>query len=102
MTYLCVPCSFPQQTPVAPSQAQPSADTAPHDGGNFLVRVWRAYNNVLDHSPILTKSATSFFGFMCGDILAQKIVGDPFDIARMVRLVLFGIFMDGPVGELPS
>lgn len=57
---------------------------------------------MLDHSPILTKSATSFFGFLCGDILAQKIVGDPFDYARMVRLVLFGIFMDGPVGELPS
>ena len=45
------------------------------------------------------KSATSFFGFLAGDILAQTIVGNPFNYYRTLRLVLFGMFMDGPVGE---
>ena len=65
---------------------------------NPFARIWRAYNRVLHDQPILVKSATSFFGFLAGDVLAQTIVGNPFNYWRTVRLVLFGMFMDGPVG----
>ena len=65
-----------------------------------FAQVWRAYNRALHEKPILVKSATSFVGFLVGDLLAQKIVGKPFDLARLCRLVLFGVFMDGPVGKL--
>ena len=64
-----------------------------------LAKVWRAYNRVLHEKPILVKSATSFVGFLVGDVLAQNIVGRAFDPSRTLRLVLFGMFMDGPVGE---
>jgi hypothetical protein len=96
--------------PVATAAVFPPAPTAPFDGSvaaeipSFVTadhpfsRFWRAYNKALDESPILVKSATSFFGFLIGDIIAQNIVGLPFDYWRTFRLVLFGIFMDGPVG----
>lgn len=70
------------------------------DGDHPFSKFWRAYNKALDERPILVKSATSFFGFLIGDIIAQNIVGLPFDYWRTFRLVLFGIFMDGPVGKL--
>jgi hypothetical protein len=63
-----------------------------------LSRFWRSYNQALEEKPVLVKSATSFFGFLIGDIIAQNIVGLPFDYWRTFRLVAFGIFMDGPVG----
>lgn len=69
------------------------------DGLNPFARIWRAYNNVLHERPILVKSATSFFGFLAGDIIAQIIVAQPFNYWRTLRLVLFGMFMDGPVGK---
>ena len=37
----------------------------------LLRRFWRAYIKALDEQPILVKSATSFFGFLIGDLLAQ-------------------------------
>lgn len=70
------------------------------DGLNPFARIWRAYNNVLHERPILVKSATSFFGFLAGDIIAQIIVAQPFNYWRTLRLVLFGMFMDGPVGHV--
>ena len=56
---------------------------------------------MLDKRPILVKSLTSLVGFMLGDILAQAIGGNPYRVMRTVRLTLFGIFMDGPIGEPP-
>ena len=75
-------------------QATPAPDSP-------LRRFWRFYNNALEHHPVATKSATSFVGFLLGDVLAQIIVGADFDVARTLRLVLFGMFMDGPVGACP-
>ena len=66
---------------------------------NPFARVWPAYNRNLHKRPILVKSATSAFGFLAGDIIAQMIVGQQFNYWRTLRLVLFDVFMDGPVGR---
>ena len=66
-----------------------------------LARFWRFYNHSLERHPVAVKSATSFVGFLLGDVLAQTIVGADYDAARTLRLVLFGMFMDGPVGACP-
>ncbi|CAK0787179.1 hypothetical protein CVIRNUC_010395 [Coccomyxa viridis] len=67
----------------------------------FLKRFWRAYVTALDKHPIAVKSATSFFGFMIGDLLAQTITGHgAYDLFRTLRLVAFGVTLDGPVGHV--
>ena len=33
------------------------------------------------------------------DLIAQSIVGLPYDARRTLRLVAFGVFMDGPIGK---
>jgi len=38
-------------------------------------RAWAWYNAKLQDSPIRTKAVTSFFGFVLGDVMAQKIGG---------------------------
>jgi hypothetical protein len=68
---------------------------------SLFSKCWNAYSSALKTHPILVKSATSFVGFLIGDTVAQTIVGHGFDHFRTVRLVLFGMFMDGPVGKLP-
>lgn len=42
---------------------------------------------------------TSLVGFALGDILAQVISGSTYNLARTLRMTLFGVLMDGPVGE---
>ena len=61
-------------------------------------RFWYSYNDMLDERPIFVKSMTSLFGFALGDILAQLIGGTSYNLFRTLRMTLFGIFMDGPVG----
>jgi protein Mpv17 len=46
-----------------------------------------------------TKALTSFFGFVLGDLLAQRIDGGPFDILRCLRLGTYGLTLDGPIGH---
>lgn len=42
----------------------------------------------LDKHPIAVKSATSFFGFMIGDLIAQALTGHgAYDLFRTLRLV---------------
>eukprot|EP00210_Caulerpa_lentillifera_P008644 g8244.t1 len=62
-------------------------------------RFWKAYLELLEDKPILVKSCTSLFGFMIGDICAQAIIGAKYDVLRTLRLTLFGILMDGPIGH---
>ncbi|KAK9917307.1 hypothetical protein WJX75_002997 [Coccomyxa subellipsoidea] len=66
----------------------------------LLRRIWRAYIRALDERPIMVKSATSFFGFLIGDLLAQGLSGRGFDVFRCLRLLAFGVTMDGPVGHV--
>jgi len=53
---------------------------------------------MLEERPIFVKSMTSMVGFALGDILAQVISGNSYNLMRTLRLTLFGILMDGPVG----
>lgn len=54
---------------------------------------------MLDERPIFVKSMTSLVGFALGDILAQAISGNSYNLLRTLRMTLFGILMDGPVGR---
>eukprot|EP00891_Asterochloris_glomerata_P003769 jgi/Astpho2/3769/e_gw1.00060.85.1_t len=83
-------------------------------------RFWQAYSRALDTHPIQVKSATSFVGFLLGDAVAQAITGArtgeadstvglappahaagmSYDAFRTLRLVIFGMLMDGPIGHL--
>lgn len=79
-----------------PPAAAPAAPTGPPPA---LARAWAAYDEALAKHPVAVKAATSFVGFLLGDLIAQSIVGLPYDAHRTLRLVLFGVCMDGPVGE---
>ena len=69
----------------------------------FIVcRFWASYTDLLDRKPVFVKSMTSLFGFALGDILAQVIGGGSYNLARTLRMTLFGILMDGPVGDSHS
>lgn len=65
----------------------------------MAARLWSAYDAALTTHPVAVKSATSFVGFLLGDLIAQSIVGLPYDARRTLRLVAFGVFMDGPIGK---
>ncbi|KAL0046589.1 hypothetical protein WJX82_004728 [Trebouxia sp. C0006] len=69
-------------------------------GSKKLAGFWGAYSKALEEHPIRVKSATSFFGFLLGDAVAQLVVGNPYNYLRTARMVIFGILMDGPIGHL--
>lgn len=48
---------------------------------------------------MLTKALTSFTGFTIGDLIAQSLTGVSFDVWRCVRLSLYGLMVDGPMGH---
>ena len=68
-------------------------------GSKKIAGFWGAYSKALEEHPIRVKSATSFFGFLAGDAVAQLIVGNPYNYLRTLRMVIFGILMDGPIGQ---
>lgn len=70
-------------------------------GSKKLAGFWGAYSKALKEHPIRVKSATSFFGFLFGDAVAQLVVGNPYNYLRTLRMVVFGVLMDGPVGKCP-
>lgn len=90
---------------VAKSDLEASSDEAAlrvglsSKGSKKIAGFWGAYSKALQEHPIRVKSATSFFGFLFGDVVAQLVVGNPYDYLRTVRMVIFGILMDGPVGK---
>ena len=49
---------------------------------------------------MLTKACTSFFGFVLGDVLAQRLTGADFSVLRCLRLGTYGLTLDGPLGHL--
>lgn len=40
------------------------------------------YTERVEENPVATKAFTSFFGFIIGDLLAQKIGGEEFSAIR--------------------
>ncbi|CAL5229356.1 g12667 [Coccomyxa viridis] len=74
----------PQPLEDVPEKVAETVRQAP----GLLRRFWRAYVTQLDKRPIAVKSATSFFGFMIGDLLAQTITGHgAYDVFRTLRLL---------------
>ena len=71
-------------------------------GSKKFAGFWGAYSKALEEHPIRVKSATSFFGFLLGDAVAQLVVGNPYNYLRTARMVIFGILMDGPTGDYLS
>ncbi|GBF95122.1 hypothetical protein Rsub_07706 [Raphidocelis subcapitata] len=61
---------------------------------------YRAYTRALESRPLLTKACTSLVGFMIGDLIAQSVAhpGAPIDALRVLRLGLYGLMIDGPMG----
>lgn len=58
-----------------------------------------AYNDALAKHPVATKAVTSLIGFALGDRIAQSVGGAPFDVLRMLRLSMYGVLIDGPIGH---
>ncbi|KAF9446185.1 hypothetical protein P691DRAFT_804504 [Macrolepiota fuliginosa MF-IS2] len=59
----------------------------------------RAYNAVLIRRPLLTQCATAAILFGTGDVIAQQLVekkGDQHDLARTLRLTVYGGLFFGP------
>jgi len=63
--------------------------------------LWNAYLGVLESKPLITKSFTSFFGFLIGDILTQLFIDkkDTYDFVRTLRMASFGLLIHGPTGH---
>lgn len=61
--------------------------------------LWSSYTRNVETNPTITKACTSFFGFVVGDILAQRITGTSFDVLRCLRLGTYGFVLDGPLGH---
>jgi protein Mpv17 len=79
-----------------------SSGTGGADGsGNPFVALWNGYNASLESNPILTKALTSLMGFLLGDLLAQKFLGEgkAVDMARLARMASFGFLFHGPTGH---
>lgn len=66
--------------------------------GSVGLRLWTAYNRSLATNPVLTKSFTSFTGFILGDGIAQ-IASKPlaqYDVKRTARFAAFGFCIHAP------
>eukprot|EP00884_Botryococcus_braunii_P003689 jgi/Botrbrau1/13320/Bobra.0315s0017.1 len=95
---VAVPAGFADQAvPVreATAHASGAAVPAPRTLGPMT---W--YTERVEENPIVTKAFTSFFGFIIGDLLAQKIGGEDFSALRGLHLGLYGLLLDGPIGHL--
>lgn len=69
---------------------------------NIFVQLWAMYNARLAVYPIATKAFTSLVGFLIGDIIAQKFLGDAgaaINWARVARMASFGFLLHGPTGH---
>lgn len=79
--------------------SNPSTPTSDNKKLNPLQRFVSTYNTCLRRNPVATKACTSFIGFTIGDRLAQTIIDGPFDPYRTLRLGLYGLLLDGPIGH---
>lgn len=66
----------------------------------FLKSMIDSYNKALKKHPLTTKAVTSLVGFAIGDRIAQSMGGaHSFDVFRFLRMSLYGVLIDGPVGH---
>lgn len=69
-------------------------------GRSLGSRLWGSYNRQLDARPLVTKSFTSFFGFIVGDGVAQIAAGEKYDYWRTARFATYGILVHGPLSHV--
>ena len=78
----------------------PEAIKALEGPKSVLSGIVNGYQNSLTKHPVATKALTSLIGFFLGDIAAQTLnPGVAFDAFRCVRLSLYGVMIDGPIGH---
>ncbi|KAI8104481.1 hypothetical protein M9434_003036 [Picochlorum sp. BPE23] len=66
----------------------------------FVTLLLDGYNSALKKHPVTTKAFTSLVGFAIGDRIAQTMGGaGSFDTLRFLRMSLYGVLIDGPVGH---
>lgn len=93
-------CSRTVYTTVSTAAPAPEPKQAPALK-TVTKQVLLRYDAALHAHPVLTKAVTSFLGFALGDYLAQAITGvGMFNSLRCLRLSLYGLLIDGPVGHL--
>ena len=66
--------------------------------GGVATKLWTSYNRSLAVNPLLTKSLTSFSGFILGDGIAQLATKgrENYDFARTARFAAFGFCIHAP------
>jgi hypothetical protein len=79
--------------PVAAPHTRPQQTLPLSAQGPYL-----AYARALETRPLATKALTSFVGFVIGDLLAQSTSPGAWHALRTLRLGLYGLLIDGPVG----
>ena len=66
----------------------------------ILQLLMKGYNSALQKHPVTTKALTSLFGFAIGDYIAQSFASSgSFDPFRFLRMSLYGVLIDGPIGH---
>lgn len=61
--------------------------------------MFHRYNQLLIKRPLLTNVVTTGFLFGTGDVLAQSLLGDKYNLARTGRSVAFGALFFAPIGD---
>ena len=85
------------------SQNTNIAMSALSGASNFINRtkLWGQYTLALELKPVITKSISSFIGFIIGDILAQAFTKNhKFNFMRCLRMGSLGAVVHGPLGHL--
>ncbi|KAI3438018.1 hypothetical protein D9Q98_000461 [Chlorella vulgaris] len=80
--------------PAAPAVTKPATGPLAAVKGALM-----AYDRAVKTRPVLTKAITSLAGFAIGDRIAQGVSGNAYDPLRCLRLSLYGLLVDGPVGH---
>lgn len=90
----------PRSQPGSQGQAQRSVQAKASNQQTLSIgSLWGSYTRSVETNPLITKACTSFFGFVVGDILAQRITDSPFNVFRCLRLGTYGFALDGPLGH---
>jgi protein Mpv17 len=70
---------------------------------NFINRtkLWGQYTLALELKPVITKSMSSFIGFLVGDVISQVFTSTyKFNLMRCFRMGSLGALIHGPLGHL--
>lgn len=85
------------------AESATAAGMAVEGAAMMLLAPYYAYASALESRPLLTKACTSCVGFVLGDLLAQHLAHhtgpEALDLLRALRLGVYGLALDGPLGS---